>query len=87
VPYNGVVCFQVPLRSKVKDDAGQEHTELLPLDPTANYTATVVFRDVETGVVVARTLKVTGFVPKLQGPVPGQDSPVFKKALSCPRGN
>ena len=85
-PYNGVVCFQLPLSSKTKDKAtGAITKEALTLPP-GKYTATTVFRDVETGVVVARQLKVTGNVPRLAGPEPGPDSPVFRKLLGCPRG-
>lgn len=76
-PYNGVVCFQM----KTEEDG-----EALPLGP-GTYTATVVFRDVETGVVAARALKVTGNPPGAKGTPPGPESPVFRELLGCPRGS
>ncbi len=75
--YDGVVCWQMKLR---------EGEESLTLSP-GTYTATLVFRDVEKGVVAARALKVTGNVPKLGGRGPGQGSAVFRDLLGCPRGS
>ena len=86
-PYNGVVCFQMPMTAKVKDKAtGVTHAEAMNLPPGL-YTATVVFRDVETGVFAAKALKVTGNVPQLKGEAPGPDSKVFRNLLGCPRGS
>jgi hypothetical protein len=76
-PYDGVVCFQMTLRQK---------GEALNLPP-GDYTATLVFRDVEKGPIVARRLKVTGNVPKLKGASPAGGSPVFRDLLGCPRGS
>ncbi|MFN0095467.1 MAG: hypothetical protein ACKVVT_11930 [Dehalococcoidia bacterium] len=77
--YDGVVCFQQALRSEDK-------SEVIVLAP-GNYTATLVFRDVERGVVAAKSLKVTGTVPQLTGAAPGPDSKVFRELLGCPRGS
>ena len=86
-PYNGVVCFQMPMTAKVKDKAtGVTRVEAMPLPPGV-YTATVVFRDVETGVFAAKSLKVTGNVPQLKGDAPGPESKVFRDLLGCPRGS
>jgi hypothetical protein len=76
--YDGVVCFQVRL-----EDASGKSLAL----PDGDYTATMVFRDVETGPIVARSIKVTGQIPKLKGTAPGPDSPVFRDLLGCPRGS
>jgi hypothetical protein len=76
--YDGVVCFQLRL-----EDAAGESLAL----PGGDYTATIVFRDVETGPIVTRSIKVTGQVPKLTGTAPGPDSLVFRDLLGCPRGS
>lgn len=75
--YNGVVCFQMALETE---------SEAMTLPP-GKYTATVVFRDVETGVVAAKSIKVTGNVPKLDGAAPAAGSAVFRDLLGCPRGS
>ncbi len=75
--YDGVACWQMKLR---------EGGESLTL-PAGSYTATVVFRDVERGVVAAKALKVTGNVPTLTGSAPSEGSAVFRDLLGCPRGS
>ncbi|MFN0145852.1 MAG: hypothetical protein ACKVT1_05025 [Dehalococcoidia bacterium] len=74
--YDGVVCFQMKLR-----EAG----ESLSLPP-GEYTATLVFRDVERGPIVVNQQPVRGTVPKLTGSAPAERSPVFRDLLGCPRG-
>ncbi len=75
--YDGVVCFQMALETE---------TEAMLLPP-GKYTATIAFRDVETGVVAAKSIKVTGRVPELDGAPPAAGSAVFRDLLGCPRGS
>lgn len=76
--YSGVVCFQLAL-----DDS--ELGEAMSLPP-GEYFATVAFRDPGTGVVAARRIAVTNFVPELKGVPPGPGSEVFRDGLACRRG-
>jgi len=74
--YNGVVCFQVRL---------EEDGAVMPLGegPLA---LTLAFTDPGTGeVVFAKTIHVAGFVPDLEGPLPGPDADAGRVLLGCPR--
>ena len=73
----GTVCFQLEL------EAG---SEAVPLG-SGVHTATLVFREPASEVLVARKLQITNTVPKLEGEVPAQGSEVFREALACPRGS
>lgn len=74
--YVGTACFQLELR---------KGGEAVPLTD-AKYHATVAFRDPASGVIAAKRIGVTNFVPKLQGDMPTAQSEVFREAYACPRG-
>jgi hypothetical protein len=73
------VCFQLQLQDKKTNEA-------VPLDPNDHYHLTVAFRDVDTGVVVARTGRVTAATPNLTGNLPGPGSQVMQQGWACLRG-
>jgi hypothetical protein len=74
--YNGVVCFQVRLA---------EDGEAFPLNPGTQYHLTIAFREPSEGVVMSRTVPISGRVPDLEGAVPGPESRVGSVLLGCPR--
>ncbi|MCK9518736.1 MAG: hypothetical protein M0R74_06905 [Dehalococcoidia bacterium] len=74
--YHGVVCFQVRL-----EDEG----EAMPLS-TGPLRFSMAFSDPGGGdVVFAKTIDVAGFLPKLEGTVPGPESDAGRVLLGCPR--
>jgi hypothetical protein len=77
--FEGTACFQLQIQDKTKNEA-------VPLDPSEGYHLTVVFRDVDTGVVVARDARVTASTPKLSGNPPAPGSTLMQQALACRRG-
>lgn len=79
--YSGVVCFQ--LKTRVKEDGRDEGLQLAP----GTYNLTVVFRDVETGVVTAQRAQVRSNTPAAAASAPAPGSPIFRDLLSCPRGS
>jgi hypothetical protein len=75
--YDGVVCFQ--LRLEDEDSA-------VALDPAADYTFTLGFRDPGTGeIVVAEAITIAGRPPEMDRPSPGVESLVARDLLGCPR--
>ncbi len=74
--YEGTACFQLELQN-----AG----EAVPLVP-GSYHLVVAFRDVESGIVMARSGKVTAPTPVLHGTTPAPGSKVYSEALACRRG-
>jgi hypothetical protein len=74
--YEGTACFQLEMENK---------GEAIPLPP-GGYHLTVDFRDLETGVVMARSSRVTAPTPVLKGTEPAAGSKVFSEALACRRG-
>jgi hypothetical protein len=76
-PYDGTLCFQVRL---------QDGSEALVLDPAADYTLTLAFRDPgSSALIAAHPIRVAGFPPRLRGAPPAQSSAVFRDLLGCPR--
>jgi hypothetical protein len=74
--YDGVVCFQLRL------EADGEALQLAD----GPYAMTIAFREVDAPQpVTARTMPVTGTPPGLDGAAPGQNSPVARDLLGCPR--
>lgn len=75
--YTGTICFQFEL---------ERDGEAVPLG-SGRHTATMVFREPVDGIISARVMPVTNQTPRLEGSVPGAESPVFKEALACPKGS
>lgn len=75
--YTGTICFQLEL---------EREGEAVPLGE-GRHTANWVFREPVDGIVSARVMPVTNQTPRLEGSVPGPESPVFKEALACPKGS
>ncbi len=74
--YNGVVCFQV----RVEEDGA-----VVPLGE-GPLKFTMAFVEQESGeVIVAKTIDVAGFVPDLEGPLPGPEADAGRVLLGCPR--
>jgi hypothetical protein len=75
--YVGTVCFQLEL---ARDG------EAVPLG-TGEHRAIVAFREFGGDVLAASETRVTGNVPRLEGAIPAQGSPVYRDALACPKGS